>query len=456
MHPQVHSLRTRARWCFAIACGALILTSGARAAQKPSPEEKAAAAAQAAQQLQATLFGLADRYVQGYAEILTAAVTESTPPEARLAAQLEKVHSASAVYSLAASGNPESALLDLMVLSTVRRLADESGWAESHLGKTWGERLVDFDRRVETEIWAAGTPKYLTAEQAAELRTLAETFHKENADLQFSSLVHFHDFLLERSKGGLADVVRGSRGMLGPLRDAVAAIDDVKLVSDRAMFLSVRLPLLMRWQVEALGYNMLSLPEARQILAATTDVTNAAALISHQLDTLPGEITKQREAFFTSIKDDLGSVGQVMTQVRDTLGVADVTLTRVERIAVLAKETTGNIDATAGHVEALMKTLGASPSQSETESFKPEQVLAALADARAIAESMLEFTRSAERMSGDPAAGPPPVVQATLRETEASMKRLIDRATLRAVEVLGAFTLVWIAYGMWRSRRRPA
>ncbi|MBE2214461.1 MAG: hypothetical protein IAE82_11370 [Opitutaceae bacterium] len=413
-------------------------------AAKPSPD--------AAAELQTLVFGLADRYVQGYAELLTElTAADTTPAPLRLTVQLEKVHTASAVYSLAAGPSPEAALLDMMALSTLRRLQLEKN-LEARFGAAAAAqagRLVAFSRAAEQEIWTAAA-RYVSKDQAAELRRLAEAWFAQNADLEFSSLVHFHDFYAANTAGALGEVMRGgSRGMLGPLRDAVASIDEARLVSERAMFLSVRLPLLARWQAEALAYRALTLPESRELLGAAGTLTTAATDMARQLDELPAKLTEERRALLDGATALTGQLGQVVADARTAVDAAQPLVGDARATGEFARATAADFRTALDTLAAIQRTHAASAVGNAT----PEQVLGALREARQTAEVSLQLVQALERAVASAEAGRPSVLSEALAASEASARRTIDHAAWRAAQVLGGAIVLWGVVAWALSRR---
>jgi hypothetical protein len=415
------------------------------AAAKPAPD--------AAAELQTLVFGLADRYVQGYAELLTElTAADTTPALLRLTVQLEKVHTASAVYSLAAGPSPEAALLDMMALSTLRRLQLEKN-LEARFGPTVAAqagRLVAFSRAAEQEIWTAAA-RYVSKDQAAELRRLAEAWFAQNSDLEFSSLVHFHDFYAANTAGALGEVMRGgSRGMLGPLRDAVASIDEARLVSERAMFLSVRLPLLARWQAEALAYRALTLPESRELLGAAGTLTTAATDMARQLDELPAKLTEERRALLDGATALTGQLGQVVADARAAVAAAHPLIGDAQATGELARATAQDVRAALESIAAIQRTHETLAAAGPT----PEPILTTLREARRTAEVSLQLIASLEK-AVIAADGQPSLFAEALAASEAASRRTIDHAALRAAQVLGGAIVLW-GLVFWLVRRRAA
>jgi len=341
-----------------------------------------------------------------------------------------------------------------MALSTLRRLQLENR-LEARFGPAAAAqagRLVAFSRTAEQEVWTAAS-RYVSKEQGAELRRIAETWFSQNADLEFSSLVHFHDFYAANAAGVLGEVMRGgSRGMLGPLRDAVASIDEARLLSERAMYLSVRLPLLARWQAEALAYRALTLPEAQTLLTAAGAVTSAATDMARQLDAMPEKLTEQRRALLEGASDLTGRLGQVVAEARAVVTAAQPLAGDAHATAALAQATAEDVRAALDILAGIQRTHATSAVGGAT----PDQVLESLREARRTAEVSLQLVAALEQAVASSDAGRPSVLVEALSAGEATARRTVDHAAWRAAQVLGGAILLWgaVAWGLRRSGGR--
>ena len=80
------------------------------------------------------------------------------------------------------------------------------------------------------------------------------------------------------SKGvALVEEVKDGGGLLEPVDRAVERAAEAQQAFERALFYSKRLPLFINWQVEALLYDVLIMPETQQVLG---DVNRINAVIA--------------------------------------------------------------------------------------------------------------------------------------------------------------------------------
>jgi hypothetical protein len=173
--------------------------------------------------LQSVLFGYADKYMSGIAQVTSEARRrDPTNAELRLRMHSLKLVVTASVQALAVSPNPESTLLDMMVFATLHRIAIEEDWARKLYGDAV-ERLTLVMRILEKEIWRIAND-YMTEKQTAEVRKLIRDWKAKHPELIVVSYIRFSDFASLRSKSPLVDKAR-SGGFLVDTSGAEKAVD---------------------------------------------------------------------------------------------------------------------------------------------------------------------------------------------------------------------------------------
>ena len=102
------------------------------------------------------------------------------PPEVRRAILGDVVFSAAAAFTVAADADPQLALLDLVVMTTLGRMVYEDYWPEK-LGDATVPVLTAFEK-LERDIWTVAAP-ILDAGQQQELRERIDAFREDNPEL---------------------------------------------------------------------------------------------------------------------------------------------------------------------------------------------------------------------------------------------------------------------------------
>lgn len=215
---------------------AIVLPTGTGyAAKKKEPEVYVVTGPE----LQLELMSYADRYAAVAAQALDDVERMGPPPETRRAVLGDLVYSAAAAFTVAAEPDPQLALLDLVVLTTMGRMVFEDYW-RPRLGVAMEPVIVAFGK-LETDIWTVASP-ILDSAQQQELRERIEAFHAENPELSTFSNLRFADFPSKRAESTLKKNKSG--GIFSSVRNISDQVEQTRIMAERAMYLSTRLPLL--------------------------------------------------------------------------------------------------------------------------------------------------------------------------------------------------------------------
>jgi hypothetical protein len=127
--------------------------------------------------------------------------------------------------------------------------------------------------------------------------------------------VRFDDFAAERGKSVIAEV-KGGGGLLAPVGEATKAVDEMRMLAERAFFYAKRLPFLLRWQTRAGVDDVLAGSEAREI-------SGALVAASRMVAQLPQDMAHQREALFEALEQKQPMFKSLTAQYRSA--VSDTT-----------------------------------------------------------------------------------------------------------------------------------
>ena len=291
--------------------------------------------------LQSVLFSYADKYMSAIVQV-TFLIQRQDPtnPDLRLRMHSLKLLVTSSVQELAVSPNPESTLLDMMVYATLHRISFEEDWARKLYGDAV-ESIVSVTQVLEREIWDIASG-YLTDKEIAEVRNLIHAWKLENPDLKLVSLIRFSDFASMRSKSPLVEKARKS-GFLVDTSDAVKAVDQALLLSERVLHYSQRLPRIIEWQIERVFYQLAVEPEIRQSLAQSQGITQSLNRFADSMEKLPGQIVAERQASIEQLAGALATErSSAILELADVLAterhaaIEEVSqLISLERVALL-------------------------------------------------------------------------------------------------------------------------
>jgi len=220
-----------------------------------------------------------------------------------------------ASLDIAVGPNPRVAMLDLLVLATLQTWALEHTWAGNGIpGNLVGpakERLAEARGEMTSKA-----SRFLAAEQLRELDRLINAWIEAHPRQVLVSFVRLSDFASDRNELTLEDR-KLAYGLLKEVDEVTSAIDDARLLGERALWYAARYPYVIGQQAELTSLRV-------------TDI------VSH-------EITVQREAFFAQlgreraetirlIEESRKDLVPVMAEARETIASAKVLSEQVLRI----------------------------------------------------------------------------------------------------------------------------
>jgi hypothetical protein len=430
-----------------LALGATILmVAGAgHAAKKPKPDVYVLTEAE----LQLELMSYADRYAAVAAQAIDDVERLGPPPETRRAILGDMVFSAAAAFTVAADPDPQLALLDMVVMTTLGRIVYEDYW-RPRLGDAV-EPVVSAFEKLEQDIWTVAAP-ILDEAQQQELRERIETFHADNPELSTFSHLRFADFPSKRATSTLKK--KKSGGIFGSVRNITDQVEQTRIMAERAMYLSTRLPLLTGgfadiW-VSRLSYNP-AIEEIRQDVRTFAVVSDRLATVAEQL---PEQITSERteaieqamreadtlrydaiEHFFKGFAEERQEMLRQFIEEEKQLGGL---LTELRNTLTEANTLTLSVDTLAQRVG-----VGAPPEPGEpAEPFVIEDYRKTIVDTGVVVEQLNGLVQTTNELLNSPGADRlvPSLVEA-INEAGETSEDLVDHSLFRAAFLI-LFALV--------------
>ena len=327
----------RARSFPAILLALLLLVPGAgQAASGDDPTAQL-------MKLQTVVFDYADKYMSAIAQV-TNEIQEQEPTNADLRLSMHglKLLITASVQQLAVTPNPEATLLDMMVFATLHRITFSEKWARERYGDH-SKAIVKTMAQLEKEIWALSSD-YLSKEQKVEVRRLIREWKAKHPDLTVVSLIRFGDFASLRSQSPLVSKARRG-GFLVDTSGAEKSVDEALLLAERVLHYSQRLPWIIEWQVEQVFYRLAVMPEVKQTLGQTQEMSRSLERFADAVDKLPRQVTAERRASIeqmasaiaTERSAAIGELGEVLAAERRAT-VEDIRQSiSTERVALFAE-----------------------------------------------------------------------------------------------------------------------
>jgi len=398
-------------------------------------------------ELQLELMSYADRYAAVAAQAVDDVERLGPPPETRRAILGDMVFSAAAAFTVAADPDPQLALLDMVVMTTLGRIVYEDYW-RPRLGDAV-EPVVTAFEKLERDIWTVAAPIFDEAQQQ-ELRERIDTFHADNPELSTFSHLRFTDFPSKRATSTLKK--KKSGGIFSSVRNITDQVEQTRIMAERAMYLSTRLPLLTGgfadiW-MSRLSFNP-AVEELREDLHTFALVSDRLATVAEQL---PEQITSERteaieqvmreadtlrydaiEHLFEGFAEERQEMLRQFIEEEKRLGGL---LTELRHTLTEANTLTVSVDTLAQRFD-----VGA-PAEEPTEPFVIEDYRRTIVDTGVVVEQLNGLVRTTNELLNSPGADRlvPSLVEA-INEAGETSEDLVDHSLLRAAFLI-LFALV--------------
>ena len=354
-----------------------------------------------------------------------------------------KIQIGSETWSIAAGPNAVADLLDMTVFVTVTRMALEEYWQPKVFGDS-ALPMLAYSRSAEAEIWVlAGT--VLTPAQQTELHQAIAAWHDQNPlpeslvatrALGFASQVGDAD-KDDAAKPGSVFSLLGVDPLAG-MDPAVREIAQTRLLAERVLFLSQKMPMLLRWQTELLALNAVEMPAVQQTVSNSTQIAESVARFAAVAEKLPEQVSNERAEILKALQSQEKDVSALLTNGTQMSDSLNTTLTTFD---------------------ALMKRFGVgetnnAPAPTNAEPFRIQDYTAMAAQLDATAQRLTELLVTLDRTLGSTnllqlTAQAAPVVQSA----KAGGKEIVDYAFWKGVLLVGVVLLAALVYRRSTPRR---
>ena len=225
--------------------------------------------------------------------------------------------------SIASGPNAVADLLDLTVFVTLTRMALEEHWQPRVFGDS-AQPMLENCRNVEAEIWRhAGT--VLQPQQQVELRQSIEAWHRQNPNPENVLAARAMGFASQVAKANQADTIGDSVfsllqvDPLSGLDPAVREIAQTRLFAERALFVTQKMPMLLRWQTELLSVNAVEMPAVQQLVTNSTQIAASVERFARVAEQLPAQVSAEREEILKALQSQEKNLTPLVNEVRQTL-----------------------------------------------------------------------------------------------------------------------------------------
>lgn len=374
-------------------------------------------------QLRAQLMAHADRAIAAMERLPEAMPAVDASPETRLTLQLWRSGVATTAVALAVEPDASVALLDLLVSTAVQRQAA----VRSELPEPARAALLAELGRLEDHAWAIGARIHSSA-QLAQLRDRAAGFAASTRPGPAYILVRVTDLPADAGPP-----MASAKGLFAPIDEANRQIEETRLLGERLLFLTERLPLLSRLQAEAFAWGALGAPESRQALTGMSVMASSVERISRQVESLPGLLDRQRTSLLTDLDAREHTLRRLLSDASHLAAQGRAAAESGERLMALSERTVSSLHQTVLAVNQLVATLRDSTAPGGAVDLNVSHYAATIGDLRAALEALNGALNNGETLTGGGRA-------------------LVDHAAWRAAQLALLLFLLLLGY-RWVSGR---
>ena len=259
-----------------------------------------------------------------------------------------------ASLDIAVGPNPGVSILDMLVLSSLGTWALEHHWAGHGIPPELGLATARDLAKVRDSLWSEAA-EHVDAGELARLRVLIDAWIARHHDQAIVSFVRLADFASDRNQLTIAERAEAG-GLLSQIADVSSAVDDARLLGERALWYSARYPYVLGQQAEMTALRL-------------TQTISAEA--SSQRQALLGGVAKEREAIIAGLAEQERTLTPVLAEARGTIAEARALSTELQKVVGAVDGLVARFDSkdpngkglTFAELESLVREAGASAAE---------------------------------------------------------------------------------------------
>ena len=220
-----------------------------------------------------------------------------------------------ASLDVAVGPNPSVAIMDMLVLCSLETWALEHLWAGVGIPLEAGLAGAKQLANARDALWEQAAD-HLKVAELARLRALIDAWITRHPDQSIVSFVRLADFASDRNQLTLAERADAG-GLLEELNEVSLAVDDARLLGERALWYSSRYPYVLGQQAEMTA------------LRLTQSITNQVVA---QREAILGGVAKEREAIISSLSEQERTLTPVLAEARGTIAEARALSAELQKV----------------------------------------------------------------------------------------------------------------------------
>jgi hypothetical protein len=404
-------------------------------------------------EIQQTLVRFADEFSTRMV-LNTDLLQRGTNPISRAEALRWKIAFDTEITAIVSGPNAVAGLLDMTVFVTVTRAALEEKWQPEGFGPS-AQPMLDDCVNAESNIWRL-TGTVLTTNQQADLRRGIESWRQQNSlpkNALAARAVGFATQVAEKEKtstskpNSLLSVL--SLDPLSGLDPATREIAQTRLFAERALYVTQKMPTLLRWQTELLSLNAVEMPEVQQLVTNSTQLAASVERFADVAERLPKLLSTEREEILKALQSQERNLTPLVAEVRQTL--------------TAGSQMSTSLNTTLTTFDALMKRFGvgetnrAGPPKTNAEPFRIRDYGQTAVLLEAATRQLTELLRTLDQTLGSTnlaqlSAQVSPVVE----KAQASGKEVVDYAFKKALMLVAVLLAAGLIYRFLGARSTRA
>jgi hypothetical protein len=364
-----------------------------------------------------------------------------------------KIRLGTETCSIASGPNAVADLLDMTVFVTVLRADLEEHWQPKVFGDS-AQPMLESCRNAETDIWRL-TGTVLKPEQQPELRQAIGAWRRQNPDpgnmlaaraLGFASEVAQANQATTAKPGSVFDLLQVDP--LSGLDPALREIARTRLFAERALFVTQKMPMLLRWQTELLTVNAVKLPAVQQLVTNSTEIAASVERFARVAEQLPGQVSTEREEILKALQSQEKNLTPLVNEVRQTL--------------TAGSQMSTSLNTTITTFDALMKRFGvgetnnASPPSTNTEPFRIQDYGQTAVQVEAMARQLTDLVKTLDQtLDSTNLAKLTTQVAPVVQQAQAGGKEIVDYAFWRSILLVAIVLGAALIYRLVAARLAP-
>lgn len=398
-------------------------------ATQPSPSQDVRGDKRTALEVQALVMKMADDYNAALGEAMqTIIASKQSSAEARTLAQQFLRNGMGSSLDIAAGPNPDAALLDLLVLTSLQRWAFETHWVPAGIAEPMAGAATARLRTAETELWHTASGVLSDAQQAT-LHGLIDTWIKANPERSLVSFVRFDEFVDIRHEQTLGTRTK-AEGLFREVSEATATVDNARLLGERALWYAARYPSVVGQQAELSLYRIAEQPEMRTALQTLESLRKLGDSLATQVDSLDRDLSRQQERLFDRVTTErTATINQAKTAMTEVL---QASLEDLEKRIATARDATVTLafDRLAKERKELLADLESKEGQLHTLGAELRTTIDSSAGlAHQLTGTMQAIDRIVARFDREPGTGGKPLEIKDIRDAASEAAKAAEKLT---------------------------